>query len=213
MSATETSKKSNSTTMKNATIFVTILLLVIMALIRFGKWEDSKLSIPAPMPGFNIKIEGDHLAIAATVLSFLLLLLLRINYTSPGQENTSDAKDYARYHIEYSVIAVSMALLYLFITVVTGILSALFLGFLVKNVEEVKVYFWWISAAFGIAAFLDFFNLGLPWVRGKIRDLYKWKPFGPYVQALLTLVLLSVGFYYSVIIHFVKIEDILKFFK
>ena len=202
---TETSKKSNSTTMKNATIFVTILLLIIMALIQFGKWEDSKLSIPAPMPGFNIKIEGDHLAIAATVLSFLLMILLRIIFSN------EEKKDYARYHIEYSVIAISMALLYLFIAVVAGILSALFLGFLVKNVEEIKVWIWWISAGFGIAAFLDFFSLGLPQLRGKIRDLYKWKPLGPYVQALLTLVLLSVGFYYSVIIHFVKVEDILNF--
>ena len=207
MTEIESPKKSNSTTMKIATIFVSILLLIIMVLIQFGKWEDSKLSIPAPMPGFNIKIEGDHLTIAATALFFLLMILLRNIFANERK------KEYARYHIEYSAIAISMALLYLFITVIAGILSALFLGFLVKNVEEIKVWIWWISAVFGTAALLDFFGLGLPQVRGKIRDWYKGSLLGRLVQAFLTLVLLSVGFYYSVIIHFVKIEDILKFLK
>lgn len=205
MTEIKTPKKSNLTAMKNATIFVSILLLIIMVLIQFGKWEDSKLSIPAPMRGFNnIKIEGDYVTIAATALFFLLMILLSIIFSN------EEKKEYPRYHIEYSVIAISMALLYLFITVVAGILSALFLGFLVKNVEEIKVWIWWISAVFGAAAFLDFFGLGLPQVRGKIRDWYKGSLLGRLVQAFLTLVLLSVGFYYSVIIHFVKIEDIFK---
>ena len=190
MAEIETPKKSKpSGGVKYLTIFVSILLLIIMILIYLEE------------------LEGDYVTIVAAALFFLLMILLRIIFSN------EEKKDYPRYHIEYSVIAISMALLYLFITVIAGILSALFLGFLVKNVEEIKVWIWWISAVFGTAALLDFFGLGLPQVRGKIRDWYKGSLLGRLVQAFLTLVLLSVGFYYSVIIHFVKIEDILKFLK
>ena len=120
-----------------------------------------------------------------------------------------------RYHMEYFAIAVSMAMIYIFVTAIVGILSALFLGFLVKNKEQVKLFFGALAVYFGIAALFEFSNFLLPKFREFIKRIYKRGLRGQIIKLILTLAL-YVGFYYSVLIFFVPknfLKDTLNFLK
>ena len=121
---------------------------------------------------------------------------------------TSALNKNPQYHIEYSLIAVCMAILYIL---------ALFLGFLIIKTERVKRYSLILAVCFGIAALLEYTQepkimVGL---RKKLHKIYGKTWLGTFLKIILILAL-YVGFYYVVLIHFVPqelLENILNFFK